>query len=130
MLNHELEELQKQKGQLQSKLQSVKADELSLNERVKKIELKLEAKELDEKVKELREAVTKTYLRLWFSTEGASPTSVLVKLQELGFKPTSGQHDFVYDWGRPIKLDELFELGNQVHKELKRMKVLYRLETE
>ena len=129
-MGQDLEALRKQTGQLQGKLASVAADEESLSERVNKIELKLEAEELDAKVKELQNAISTTYLKLWFNSEGADPTSVLVKLQELGFKPTNGQHDFIYDWGRSIELEEVFHLGNRVHKELKRMKVLYRLETK
>ena len=98
-------------------------------EKVEVIEAKLEARELDREVEKMIGAVTKTYLTLWFSSEGKSPTSVVVRLQEIGFKPTRGEHDFVFDWGHDTELKDLFKLGDTVHKTLKGSKVFYRLET-
>ena len=77
----------------------------------------------------MREAVKKTHLTLWFNSEGKTPTSVLIRLQDIGFKPTTGRHDFVYDWKHEIGLEEICKLGDTVHKNLKGFKVLYRLET-
>ena len=42
----------------------------------------------------------KTYLTVWFSSEGADPSTVAQKLQSMGFKPIKGQHDHAYDWKR------------------------------
>jgi len=42
----------------------------------------------------------KTYLTIWFSSEGAEPTTVAQKLQSMGFKPIKGHYDHVYDWKR------------------------------
>lgn len=72
----------------------------------------------------------KTYLTLWLYSEGAGPTVVVEKLQSMGFKPIQGHHDFVYDWGRNIELEEIFQIGNSVHETLKGLKVLYTLETK
>ena len=71
----------------------------------------------------------KTYLTFWFYSEGASPTVVVKKLQNMGFKPIKGRYDFVYDWGRTIELEEILQIGNAVHETLKGLKVLYKLET-
>jgi len=71
----------------------------------------------------------KTYLTFWFYSEGASPTVVVEKLQNMGFKPIKGRYDFVYDWGRTIELEEILQIGNAVHETLKGLKVLYKLET-
>ncbi len=71
----------------------------------------------------------KTYLTLWLYSEGANPTVIVEKLQNMGFKPIKGHHDFVYNWGRPVELEEIFQIGNSVHETLRGLKVLYRLET-
>jgi len=71
----------------------------------------------------------KTYLTVWFSSEGAEPSLVAQKLQSMGFKPVKGHYDHVYDWKREATLDEVLELCNNVHATLKGMKVLYKIET-
>lgn len=71
----------------------------------------------------------KTYLTIWFYSEGASPTVVAERLQAMGFKPVRGQYDHVYDWGRTIELKEILQIGTSVHETLKGLKVLYKLET-
>jgi hypothetical protein len=71
----------------------------------------------------------KTYLTFWFYSEGASPTVVVEKLENMGFKPIKGPYDFVYDWGRTIELEEILQIGNAVHETLKGLKVFYKLET-
>jgi hypothetical protein len=72
----------------------------------------------------------KTYLTIWFYSEGANPLEVVEKLRSMGFKPLRGYHDHVYDWGRKVELTEVLQLANKVHETLKGMKVLYKLETE
>jgi hypothetical protein len=103
--------------------------EESLEEEADTIEAKWNAQELDRKVKILQEAITETYLTLWFGSEGAAPTSIAMRLQRIGFKPMKGKYDFVYDWKRRIGLEEIFKLGDTVSKTLKGSKVLYKLET-
>ncbi len=71
----------------------------------------------------------KTYLSIWFSSEGASPMKVVERLMAMGFKPIKGRYDHVYDWGRDVNLEEVLQLANSVHETLKGMKVLYKLET-
>jgi len=71
----------------------------------------------------------KTYLTIWFSSEGTEPTIVVERLLAMGFKPIKGRYDHVYDWGRDVELDEILRLGNNVHETLKGCKVLYKLET-
>lgn len=72
----------------------------------------------------------KTYLTIWFDSEGASPREVVERLRSLGFKPLKGYHDHVYDWGRKVGLEDLIQLANAVHQTLKGLKVLYKIETE
>ena len=71
----------------------------------------------------------KTYLSLWFDSEGTNPTTVAEKLRAMGFKPIRGQYDHVYDWGRSVDLQEILQIGTAVHETLKGLKVLYKLET-
>lgn len=71
----------------------------------------------------------KTYLTLWFSSEGADPATVVSRLQGMGFRPITGQYDHVYDWRRSVTLDEVLGLGYAVHETLKGLHVLYKMET-
>lgn len=71
----------------------------------------------------------KTYLTIWFNSEGASPAVVAEKLRAMGFKPVKGHYDHVYDWGREIELEEILQIGTAVHETLKGLNVIYKLET-
>ena len=72
----------------------------------------------------------KTYLTIWFNSEGASPLEVVDRLRSLGFKALRGYHDHVYDWMRKIELEEVLKLANTIHETLRGLKVIYKLETE
>lgn len=71
----------------------------------------------------------KTYLKIWFNSEGAGPVIVAEKLRSMGFKPMKGQFDHVYNWGRKVELEDILQIGTAVHESLKGLKVLYTLET-
>ena len=71
----------------------------------------------------------RTYLTIWYNSEGASPTVVAEKLQGMGFKAIKGRYDYEYNWGRTIELEEILQIGNAVHDTLKGLKILYKLET-
>jgi len=71
----------------------------------------------------------RTYLTVWYNSEGAGPTVVAEKMQGMGFRALKGRYDYVYDWGRTIELEEILQIGNAVHDTLKGLKVLYKLET-
>jgi hypothetical protein len=72
----------------------------------------------------------KTYLTIWFYSEGAGPLEVVERLRSLGFKPLRGYHDHVYEWGKKVELEDILQLANTVHETLKGLKVLYKIETE
>ena len=72
----------------------------------------------------------KTYLTIWFNSEGASPLEIVERLRSLGFKALRGYHDHVYDWKRKIELEEVLKLANTIHETLRDLKVIYKLETE
>jgi len=71
----------------------------------------------------------KTYLKIWFNSEGAGPVIVAEKLRSMGFKSMKGPYDHVYNWGRKVELEDILQIGTAVHESLKGLKVLYTLET-
>ena len=71
----------------------------------------------------------KTYLKIWFNSEGSGPVIVAEKLRSMGFKPTKGPYDHVYNWGRKVELEDILQIGTAVHESLKGLKVVYTLET-
>jgi hypothetical protein len=71
----------------------------------------------------------KTYLTIWFTSEGAPPSKVVDRLQAMGFKPIKGYYDHVYDWKKEVTLEDIFQLSNALHETLKGLKVIYKLET-
>jgi len=51
-------------------------------------------------------------------------------LQGIGFKPMTGNYDFVYVWPKkPVDPSETLELADLVQATLKGMKVLFKFET-
>jgi hypothetical protein len=72
----------------------------------------------------------KTYLTITFTTEGGRPSEVSSLLQGIGFKPMTGNYDFVYVWPKkPVDPSETLELADLVQATLKGMKVLFKFET-
>ncbi len=75
-----------------------------------------------------------TRVSVWFYSEGASPSQVMSKLMDLGFKPVRGAYDFVYEH-RTDNMTEanlgnaILEISNALHKTLAGFKVLYNLDT-
>ena len=75
-----------------------------------------------------------TLVSVWFYSEGASPSQVINKLLELGFKPVRGAYDFVYehtdeDMSEADLSSAILEISNALHKTLSGFKVLYNLDT-
>jgi hypothetical protein len=75
-----------------------------------------------------------TRVSVWFYSEGASPSQVIDKLTELGFKPVRGAHDFVYEHSDDDMTEAdlgpaIIEISNALHKTLSGFKVLYNLDT-
>ncbi|UCH32211.1 MAG: hypothetical protein JSV05_02135 [Candidatus Bathyarchaeota archaeon] len=115
--------------ELKNELVQINTREKALNQRIRRIEAQLGTKELDNKAAIMHEATTKAHLTLWFNSEGKAPTSVIMRLQNIGFKLSREKCDFTYEWEQEINLEEMTRLGDTVHKILKGTKVLYKLET-
>ncbi|MEE8322864.1 MAG: hypothetical protein V3R57_04495 [Candidatus Bathyarchaeia archaeon] len=71
----------------------------------------------------------RTYLMIWFNSEGAKPKKVVERLESIGFKPMRGPYDHVYEWTKDANLEKILQLGDIVHNALTGLKVLYKLET-
>ena len=68
----------------------------------------------------------KTYLTLWFSSEGSGPVEIVERLRSLGFEPLRGYHDHVYDWKRNVDIGDILQLTDKIHHTLKGLNVLTR----
>jgi hypothetical protein len=71
----------------------------------------------------------RTYVRMIFDSEGASPVDVLRVMRELGFEESMGMHDFVYKWKDRAALDEVLKLIGSMHDRLKGLRVNYEITT-
>ena len=71
----------------------------------------------------------KTYITVFFGTEGAKPSKVFDALNNLGFAPTTGNFDGVYSWDKQATLDDAINLADKVIATLKGMGVMVKLET-
>jgi hypothetical protein len=71
----------------------------------------------------------RTYVRMVFHSEGASPLEVLKVMRELGFEESMGMHDFVYKWKDRASLDEVIELVGKMHARMKGLDVNYEITT-
>ena len=71
----------------------------------------------------------KTYLTVMFNSEGVAPSKVSDTLMSMGFRPITGNYDYVYDWGAKASIKEIIWFGDKVHAALKGAKVFFKLET-
>ncbi len=71
----------------------------------------------------------KTYLSVTFSSEGAKPSEIIMRLRSLGFKPIMGEHDMVYEWGNNATEEDSLWFADKIHATLEGFKVIFRIET-
>ncbi|MCI4321811.1 MAG: hypothetical protein L3K18_08170 [Thermoplasmata archaeon] len=71
----------------------------------------------------------RTYVRMVFHSEGASPLDVLKVMRELGFEESMGMHDFVFKWKDRASLDEVIQLVGKMHARMKGLDVNYEITT-
>ena len=72
----------------------------------------------------------KTYLQILVNSEGSSPSEIKSILQNMGFKATKGNYDFVYDWNEEsVGIEELIWFADKAHSALKDSKVYFSIET-
>ena len=72
----------------------------------------------------------KTYLTLMFNSEGSAPSEVKDQLLNMGFKATTGNYDFIYEWDKEsVEVEELVWFADKVHTVLKNHKVYFTIES-
>jgi hypothetical protein len=72
----------------------------------------------------------KTYLVMYFGTDGMPASEVAKKLESLGFETQYGPYDFIYDWGdRQPNKEEILALGDKVSMALKGSGAVFNLDT-
>ena len=71
----------------------------------------------------------KTYLIVWFNSEGAKPSDITERLLSMGFQPVEGEYDYLYNWGSQTDIDQIIKFGDQVQNTLKGSGALFKLET-
>lgn len=76
-----------------------------------------------------------TRVSVWFSSEGASPSTVITKLLDMGFSPIRGAYDFAYEHESNGDMSEseitnaILEIANAIHETLAGFNVMYTLDT-
>ena len=68
----------------------------------------------------------KLYLKIYFSSEGASPMEVIKIAEELGFTPYVGDYDFVLTFETP---EEYAEITEKLHEMLMGTRTMYKVST-
>lgn len=71
----------------------------------------------------------KTFVLIWFNSNGSSPSDVNQRLMSLGFKPMQGPYDYVYDWDSSVDVDEILRFGDKVQLSLQGSGVMFKIET-
>jgi hypothetical protein len=71
----------------------------------------------------------RTYVRMIFHSEGASPSDVLKVMRDLGFEESMGMHDFVFKWKERATFDEVLKLVTEMHSKMKGLHVNYEITT-
>ncbi|MEA1985621.1 MAG: hypothetical protein U9N13_08235 [Euryarchaeota archaeon] len=71
----------------------------------------------------------KTYLLIWYNSEGARPSEINQRLMSMGFEPMQGAYDYVYNWGNNVDVDEILKFGDKVCLSLHNMNVTFKIET-
>jgi hypothetical protein len=71
----------------------------------------------------------RTYVRMVFHSEGASPLKVLEVMRQMGFEESMGMHDFVYKWKDKTTFDEVIRLVDDMHGRMKGLDVNYEITT-
>jgi hypothetical protein len=71
----------------------------------------------------------RTYVRMTFHSEGASPVKVREAMRALGFEESMGLHDFVYKWKEKTSIDDVIRLMSEMHTRLHGLDVHYEITT-
>lgn len=71
----------------------------------------------------------KTYLKVWFNSDGGKSTTVNDILMSMGFTPNKGKYDYVYKWNKEAPVEDAVKMGDRLHSSLSGCGVYFKLET-
>ncbi len=71
----------------------------------------------------------KSYLIVWFNSEGGMPSEITQRLMSMGFKAIQGEYDYVYEWGDSVNTDDILQIGDKVQHTLKGLNVMFKIES-
>lgn len=71
----------------------------------------------------------KTYLIMYFGTNGTTTTEIAQRLESLGFETQFGSVDFVHHWGEKPTKEQVLALGDKVARALKDTGAVFNLDT-
>ena len=59
-----------------------------------------------------------TYIDVYFSVDGEKASIIHKKILSLGFKPTIGDHDFIYNWNGIVNIEEEITFIDKIQSKL------------
>ncbi len=71
----------------------------------------------------------KTYLTVFFNSNGDKPSEVTKTFKDLGFELTRGDYDYKYDWEDGASLDQIVSISDKIQELLRGKKILFQIET-
>ncbi len=71
----------------------------------------------------------KTYITIFFNSDGGRPSDVVDSLVQLGFKPIAGPYDMVYEWPNSANVRDAVIFADQIQMTLEGMGVFFKIET-
>jgi hypothetical protein len=72
----------------------------------------------------------KTYLVMYFGTQGVKASDIAKKVETAGFQSAFGSVDFIYDWkGKKPTKEEVLALGDRLVKALEGSGAVFNLDT-
>ncbi len=71
----------------------------------------------------------KTYITIFFNSDGGRPSDVVDSLVQLGFKPIAGPYDMVYEWPDYANVKDAVTFADRIQMSLEGMGVFFKIET-
>lgn len=71
----------------------------------------------------------RTYITIWFNSEGAQPTLAVQKLEQLGFRKLTGNYDMEYSWNKEPTIEDSLSLGDKIQATLKDTNIMFKLDS-
>ena len=70
-----------------------------------------------------------TYIDVFINVDGEKTSIIFNKMSEMGLKYHFGEHDFIYDWKKIVKISDELELADKIQDKLKGTGVVLKFTT-